>query len=399
MTRSQEIIAKSEKYLAHNYKPLPFAIVRGHGVWVWDADGKKYLNMTSTYSADALGELDSRVIQAANIQLTRLANIGRFVYNDRLADFAEAIANLTGMDKVLPKNTGTEAVESAILIARKRGYLRKGGVEENKAEIITCIDNFHGRTMGSRSASSTREYRKMFGPLADGFKWVRFGDSNALEKAITSNTVAFLVEPVLGEGGFIFPPPGYFREVRRICSEHNVLLVFDEVQTGLGRTGYDFAFEHEDIRPDLLIMAKALGGGVGTISAVAGPREFMDVIESGDDGSTFGGNPFACACALEFLSILKEDKLSENAMAMGNYFIPKLKEIESPWIKEVRGRGLMIGIELKKEAGGARQFCEELCHNGILCYYTHENVIRLSPPLIITKEQIDWALERIKRVL
>ncbi len=400
MTKSQEIMAKSRKYLANNYKPMPFAIVRGDGVWVWDAEGNKYMDMLSTYSANNLGHLDSRMVETMISQLGRLACNPRSFYNDKLADFGEAVANLSGMDKVLPKNTGAEAVESAILIARKWGYIKKRvRIEEDKAEIIVCNHNFHGRTMGSRSASSTQEYRKYFGPLADGFVWVPFGNANELEAAITKNTVAFLVEPILGEGGIIVPPEGYFKEVRRICNYYDILLVLDEVQTGFGRTGYDFAFEHEGIRPDLLVMAKALGGGVATISAVAGPREFMDIIEPGDDGSTFGGNPLACAAALKSIKILKEDNLSENSRKMGNYFIPQLKEIRSSLIKEVRGRGLMIGIELVKEAGGARKVCEELCYNGVLCYYTDENVIRISPPLIITNEHIDWAVEKIKEVL
>ena len=354
--------------------------------------------MLSTYSANIFGHLDRRIVKAAVDQLSKLASNPRCFYNDKLADFAEAVANFCGMDKVLVKNTGAEAVESAILIARKWGHTVKGGVEENQAEIIVCIDNFHGRTMGPRSASSTIEYKKLFGPLASGFNWIPFADPYALERAITKNTVAFLVEPILGEGGIIVPYDGYLREVRGICDKHNILLIFDEVQTGFGRTGYDFAYQYENVRPDLLILAKALGGGIAAISAVVGPEELMNVIQPGDDGSTFGGNPFACALAIETISILKKDKLSENAMRMGNYFIPKLKAINSPLIKEVRGRGLMIGVELVKEAGGARRFCEELGKNGVLCYYTHENVLRLSPPLIIQKREIDLAMERIEKV-
>ena len=398
MTRSQELILKSEEYLARNYKPLPFVPVRGSGVWVWDADGAKYLDMLSTYSVNNFGHLHPRIVQAVIRQLGKLASNPRCFYNDKLAEFAEKVAKFCEMDKVLPKNTGAEAVESAILISRKWGYVTKG-IKKDRAEIIACDDNFHGRTMGSRSASTAPEYRDLFGPLADGFKWIPFGDPDALGRSITKNTVAFLVEPILGEGGIVVPPDGYLREIRRICDKYNILLVLDEVQTGFGRTGYDFAYQRENIKPDLLILAKALSGGVPPISAVVGPEEIMDIIEPGDDGSTFGGNPLACAAAIEAISVLKEEKLSERAMEMGNYFIPCLKEIKSPRIKEVRGRGLMIGVELVKEAGGARRFCDELGKNGILCYYTREDVLRLSPPLTIVREEIDWALERIERVL
>lgn len=397
MTKSEEIIAKSERYLARNYKPLPFAIVKGSGVWVWDADGKKYIDMLSTYSANSFGHLDCRIVDAGVEQLSRLASNPRCFYNDKLADFAEAVANFCGMDKVLPKNTGTEAVEATIILSRKYAYKVKG-IPDNQAIIIGCNDNFAGRTLGSRSLSTTQEYRYQAGPLAGGFDWVPFNDPDALERSITENTAAFFVEPIQGEAGIKVPSDGYLPRVREICDRHNVLLVFDEVQTGFGRTGYDFAYQHENVKPNLLILAKALSGGIPPISAVVGPQEIMDIIEPGDDGSTFGGNPFACACAIEALSVFKEDKLSENAMAMGNYFIPQLKSMKSHWIKEVRGRGLMIGVELFEEAGGARRFCEELGRNGVLCYYTHENVLRLSPPLIITRKELDWALNRIKTV-
>jgi len=397
MTRSEEIMTMADKYLARNYRPLPFVNVVRSGSWVWDADGVKRLDMLGNYSADNFGALHPRIVGAVIRQLGFLAVDPRCFYNDKLPKLAEMLAQLCGMDKVLPKVTGTEAVETAILISRKWGYVFKN-VGENKAEIIGCNENFHGRTMGSRSLSTTREYRDLFGPLAVGFKWVSFGDPDALGRTITKDTVAFFVEPIQGEGGIIVPPDGYLLEVEKICRKNNILLVLDEVQTGFGRTGYDFAYQYEDIRPDLLIVGKALGGGVVPISAVVGLEIVMSVISPGDDGSTFGGNPLACAAAVEAINVLKEEGLSEKAMDTGKYFISRLKEIRSPLIKEVRGRGLMIGIELIEEAGGARKFCEKLGKNGVLCYYTRENVLRLSPPLTITRTEVEWGLERMERV-
>lgn len=396
MTRSQEIIEMSNQYLAGNYKPLPFVNIVGSGPWVWDADGTKRLNMLSTYSANSFGDLHPRVVEIARRQLSKLTSNPRCFYNDKLAEFAKKLAQFCGMDMVLPKNTGAEAVESAICISRKWGYVVKG--IRGGAEIIGCNDNFHGRTMGPRSLSTTPEYRDLFGPLTGGFKWIPFADPDALGRFVTKNTVAFFVEPIQGEGGIVVPPDGYFREVEKICRKNDILLVLDEVQTGFGRTGYDFAYQHENIKPDLLIVAKTLGGGIMPVSAVVGPRTIMGIIAEGDDGSTFGGNPLACAVAIEAINVLRGERLSEKAMDMGKYFISRLKEIKSPMIKEVRGRGLMIGVELHKEAGGARRFCEELGNNGILCYYAHENVLRLSPPLIISRAEIDWAMERIEKV-
>ncbi len=403
MTRSEEIMAMADKYLARNYKPLPFVNVVRSGSWVWDAEGTKRLDMLSNYSADNFGALHPRIVDAAIRQLGFLAIDPRCFYNDKLPKLAEMLAQFCGMDRILPKVTGTEAVESAILISRKWGYMVKG-LKKETAEIIGCNENFHGRTMGSRSLSTTLEYRGLFGPLAVGFRWIPFGDPDALGRIITKNTVAFFVEPIQGEGGIVVPPDGYLREVEKICRRNNVLLVLDEVQTGFGRTGYDFAYQyenirHENVRPDLLIVGKALGGGIVPISAVVGPEAVMSVISPGDDGSTFGGNPLACAVAIEAISVLKEERLAERARDMGGYFIACLKKIKSPLIKEVRGRGLMIGVELVEEAGGARKYCEELGKNGVLCYYTRENVLRFSPPLTISKLELKWGLSRIKDVL
>ncbi len=399
MTKSEAIIEDGKKYLAANYNPLPFVTASGCGVWIYDADDKEYLDMLSCYSANNFGNCNDDLVNALMEQIRKLAISPRCFWNDKLVEFAKKVTGFCGMDKVLPKNTGAEAVESAILIARKFGYERKGGVEEGQAEIIACIDNFHGRTLGPRSMSTTYNYRYLFGPLGQGFSWVPFGDSNALVKAINKNTVAFFVEPILGEGGIVVPPEGYLREVETICRQHNVLLVVDEIQTGFGRTGYDFAYQYDGVRPDLLIVAKALGGGILGISGVLGRDVIMSVIKPGDDGSTLGGNPLACAVAIEAIELLDREGLSEKARSLGDYFISCLKEIKSPLIKEVRGRGLMIGIELVEEAGGARRFCEQLGHEGMLCYYTHENVLRLSPPLTIKKIHLDWCLKKIRKVL
>lgn len=398
MKKSSKVIEDSEKFLAHNYAPLPFVSSSGLGAWYWDVDGDQYLDMLSGYSATNLGIRHPRIVEAAKRQIDRLPTDPRCFYNDVRAEFARVITKFCGMDRVLPKVTGTEAVEAAILIARKWGYVVKGGVKKDQVEIISCYDNFHGRTMGSRSMSTTQEYRDLFGPLAPGFAWIPFGDPDALGRKIRKNTVAFFVEPVQGEGGINVPPQGYLREVEKICRKYNVLLVVDEIQTGFGRTGRDFAFQHEDIKPDLLIIGKALGGGIIPSSAVLGLNRVMDVITPGDDGSTFGGNPLACAIGIEVVALLKEERLSERAAEMGEYFLYCLKKIKSPLIKEVRGKGLLMGIEVVEEAGPARRFCEELVRAGILCNDTHQKVIRLSLPLNIRRVDIDWALVRIEKV-
>lgn len=403
MTRSQEIIEKSEKYLAHNYAPLPFVSTHGNGAWCYGADGGQALDLLSGYSMSSFGFCPPRLIEAAKEQIDRMSTNPRCFYNDVRAEFAEAITKFCGMDKVLPKVTGTEAVESAIIIARKWGYTVKsrmvtGGIPRDKARIISCYDNFHGRTMGSRGMSTKEEYKNLFGPFAPGFDWVPFDDPDALGRKINKNTVAFFVEPVQGEGGINVPQDGYLKEVEKICRKKNVLFVADEVQTGFGRTGRDFAFQHEDVRPDLLIIGKALGGGIVPSSAVLGRNEIMNVITPGDDGSTFGGYPLACAIGIEVIKLLQEENLSEKVMDKGDYFKSRLKQIKSPLIKEVRGKGLLIGIELFKKAGPARRWCEKLVRSGLLCNDTHERVIRISPPLIIKQVEIDWAIDKIEKV-
>ena len=404
MSKSQEIVEKSEKFLANNYAPLPFATAWGEGAWYHDADGDQALDLLSGYSMNNFGIRHPRLVEAAKKQMDLLPTDPRCFFNNIRSEFAEVMTKFCGMDRVLPKVTGTEAVESAIIIAHKYGYLVKsrlvtGGIPHDKAEIIACYDNFHGRTMGSRGMSTTQEYKYLFGPFAPGFDWVPFNDPDALGRKINKNTVAFFVEPIQGEGGINVPDEGYLKEVGKICRKYNVLLVVDEVQTGFGRTGRDFAHQHEDVRPDLLIIGKALGGGIVPSSAVLGRNKVMNVISPGDDGSTFGGYPLACAVGIEVVNLMKEEKLSERAMEMGSYFQSRLDQIKSPLIKEVRGKGLLIGIELFDKAGSARRYCEELVRNGVLCNDTHKNVIRISPPLIIRRLEIDWALERIEKVL
>ena len=400
MTKTQEVIEKSEKFLTRNYAPYHYASSRGLGIKCWDVEGDEFNDWLSGYSASNFGVRHPRLVEAAKRQLDLLPTDPRCFYNEKRAEFAEVVTRFCGMDRILPKVTGTEAVESAILVARKWGYVIKGGIQENEAEIICCNDNFHGRTMGSRSMSTTKEYRDLFGPLTHGFKPVHFGDPDAVGRAITKNTVAVFVEPIQGEGGINIPSDGYLRELEKICRNYNILLVIDEIQTGFGRTGRDFAYQYEEgVRPDILIIGKALGGGIVPSSAILGPESVMRVVGPGDDGSTFGGYPLACAIGIEAVAVLQEERLSERSAEMGQYLLSQLKEIKSPLIKEVRGKGLLVGIELIKEVGSARPFCEGLIKNGILCHYTHERVIRLSPPLIISRSEIDWGLEGIKKVL
>ncbi len=383
------------KYGAHNYAPLPVVLERGEGVWVWDVEGRKYIDMLSSYSALNHGHRHPRIMKALFEQANRLTLTSRAFYNDVLGRFFKKMHDLTGYDKTLPMNTGAEAVETALKIARKWGYYKKG-VEKDKAEIIVAKNNFHGRTITIITFSTTEQYRDGFGPFTPGFKIVDYGDAKAVEFAINENTVAVMVEPIQGEGGIIVPPEGYLKDLRKITKEKNVLLVFDEIQTGLGRTGKMFAYEWEDARPDILILGKALGGGVYPVSAVLADDDIMEVINPGDHGSTFGGNPLGAAVAMAAIDVLVDEKLPENALKMGKYFMEELKKIESPIVKEVRGKGLMIGIELDVEA---KKVCEKLLEKGVLAYHTHEKVMRLAPPLIINKEEIDWALERIDEVL
>ena len=398
MGSTEKYIEIAEKYGAHNYHPLDVVIERGEGVWVWDVEGKKYLDMLSAYSALNQGHRHPKIIKALIDQANKLTLTSRAFHNNVLGDFLKKLAELAGYDKVLPMNTGAEAVETALKAARKWGYLKKK-VPKNKAEIIVCANNFHGRTITIISFSTEDQYKFGFGPFTPGFKIVPYDDPEALKEAITENTVAFMFEPVQGEGGVIVPHEGYYRKVREITREHNVLLIADEIQTGFGRTGKMFAVWHEDVRPDIIVVGKALGGGVYPVSGIIADDEVMDVFTPGDHGSTFGGNPLAAAVGMAALDVLVEEKLPERAYELGEYFMDRLRKINSPFVKEVRGKGLLIGVEIKKEHGRARPYCEKLRDLGILAKETHEQVIRFAPPLVITKEEIDWALERIEKVL
>ncbi len=392
---TKEIIEITEKLGAHNYHPLPIVISEAEGVWVKDPEGKEYMDMLSAYSALNQGHRHPKIIQALKNQADRVTLTSRAFHNDQLGPWYEKVCKITGKNMVLPMNTGAEAVESAIKVARRWAYDVKG-VEENKAEIIGCNGNFHGRTMIPVSLSSEKEYQRGFGPLIPGIKLIPYGDIEALKNAITPNTAAFIFEPIQGEAGIIVPPEGFLKEAAKLCKEHNVLFIADEIQTGLGRTGKMFACEWENIEPDVYILGKALGGGVMPISAVVANDDILGVLNPGSHGSTFGGNPLACAVSIASLEVIEEEKLVERSLELGQYFKEELLKISSPIIKEVRGRGLFIGVELYEPA---RKYCEQLKEKGLLCKETHEYVIRFAPPLIITKEQIDWALERIKEVL
>jgi len=395
---SQNLIEMEDQYGAHNYLPLDVVLTRSEGIWVYDIDGKKYLDFLSAYSSVNQGHCHPRIAKKMIEQAQKLTITSRAFRNDQLGLFCKEVCDLTNMEMMLPMNTGAEAVETAIKMARKWGYTVKG-VEKDQAEIITCAGNFHGRTTTIIGFSTEPLYKQYFGPFTPGFKSIPFGDSKALKDAITKNTVAFLVEPIQAEGGVLIPPEGYLKECETICRENNVLLILDEIQTGLGRCGKLFACQHENVQPDAFILGKALSGGFYPVSAVVSTREIMGVFKPGEHGSTFAGNPLACSVAREALKVLVEEGLVENSEKMGNYFMDKLKTIKSKHIKEVRGKGLLIGVELVPEAGGARRFAEALKEEGLLCKETHENVIRFAPPLVITKEDIDWAFERIKKVL
>lgn len=395
---TQDYIALEKKYGANNYKPLDVVLTRGEGIWVWDVDGRKYLDFLSAYSAINQGHAHPKILKAMIDQATRLPLTSRAFRNDQLPLFEKQLCELTGYEKMLPMNSGAEAVETALKMARKWGYKVKG-VPEGEAQIIVCTGNFQGRTTTIISFSDEPQYKDGFGPFTPGFVMVPYGDKDALEKAITSHTVAFFVEPIQGEGGVIVPPEGYLQRARELCTEHNVLLVADEIQTGLGRSGKLFASEWDGVRPDVITIGKALSGGFYPISAVLSDAAVMDVFKPGDHGSTFGGNPIAAAVGQAALAVLTEEGLIDNANTQGEYLMGRLRRIESPHVKEVRGRGLLIGVELHPEAGGARRFCEALMKEGLLCKETHDNVIRFAPPLTITKEDIDWAMERIEPVL
>jgi len=395
---TEDFIKLEEKYGAHNYHPLDVVIDRAEGVWVYDVDGNKYLDCLAAYSAVNQGHCHPRIIKVLKEQAERVTLTSRAFRNNQLPFLYKELSELTGYEISLPMNSGAEAVETALKAARKWGYKIKK-VEPDKAEIITCINNFAGRTITIVGFSTEAQYKDGFGPFTPGFKSIPYGNADALEKAITKNTVAFLIEPIQGEGGVIVPPEGYLKKAYEICKKNNVLFIADEIQSGLGRSGKLFAFEYEGIRPDVVIIGKALSGGCYPVSAVLSDKEVLGVFNAGDHGSTFGGNPLGAAIARESLKVLIEENLIENSFNLGNYFIEKLKQIKSPHIKEIRGKGLFIGVELKPEAKGARRFCEALMKKGILCKETHENVIRFAPPLVIKKEEIDWALIRVEEVL
>lgn len=396
--KTQDYIELEDQYSAHNYHPLDLVLSKGEGVWVYDVEGQRYLDCLSSYSALNQGHRHPRIIKALFTQAERLTLTSRAFRNDQFGPFCREICEFTGHERVLPMNTGAEAVETAIKAARKWGYKVKG-VSEDQAEIIVCKDNFHGRTTTIISFSTEPQYRDGFGPFTPGFKVIPYGDAEALENAITDKTVAFLVEPIQGESGVRIPPSGYLRQCAKVCRENRVLLMADEIQTGLGRTGAMFAVNHDDVKPDVLILGKALGGGVYPISAVTSTNEVLGVFNPGDHGSTFGGNPLACAVAREALRVIVEERLPERSLEMGDYMMTRLKTLRSSYVKEIRGKGLFIGIELHPEAGGARKFCERLKNRGMLCKETHEHVIRMAPPLIIGKEELDWAFDQIRAVL
>ncbi len=395
---TEDYIEIEEKYGAHNYHPLDVVITRAEGVWVYDVEGKKYLDCLAAYSAVNQGHCHPRIVKALKDQSEKVTLTSRAFRNDQLPFLYKELSELTGYEMVLPMNSGAEAVETALKAARKWGYKIKG-IKENEAEIIVCANNFAGRTISIISFTTVDQYKDGFGPFTPGFKVIPYGDSDALEKAITKNTAAFLVEPIQGEGGVIVPPEGYLKKSFDICKKNNVLFIADEIQSGLGRSGKLFAFEFENISPDVVIIGKALSGGFYPVSAVLSNKEVLGVFNPGDHGSTFGGNPLGAAIARESIKVLVEEKLIENSFKMGEYFRERLRSIKSKHIKEIRGKGLFIGVELKPEANGARRFCEALMGKGILCKETHENVIRFAPPLVIKKEEIDWAFPKIQETL
>ncbi len=395
---TKDYIEIEEKYGAHNYHPLDVVINKAEGVWVYDVEGKKYLDCLAAYSAVNQGHCHPRITNALKTQADKVTLTSRAFRNDQLPLLYKELAELTGYKMVLPMNSGAEAVETALKAARKWSYKVKG-IKENEAEIITCENNFAGRTISIISFSTVDQYKDGFGPFTPGFKVIPYGDEAALEKAITKNTAAFIVEPIQGEGGVIVPPEGYLKKAYDICKKNNVLFIADEIQSGLGRSGKLFAFEYENIRPDVVIIGKALSGGFYPVSAVLSDSEVLGVFNPGDHGSTFGGNPLAAAIARESIKVLIEENLIENSFKLGNYFRDQLREIKSKHVKEIRGKGLFIGVELKPEAKGARRFCEALMDKGILCKETHENVIRFAPPLVIKKDEIDWAIKHVAEVL
>jgi ornithine--oxo-acid transaminase len=396
--KTQDYIQLEEQYGAHNYHPLDVVIDRAEGVWVYDVDGKKYLDCLSAYSAVNQGHVHPKILEALIEQSKKVTLTSRAFRNDQLPLLYKELTEMTGYEMSLPMNSGAEAVETAIKLARKWAYQVKG-VPRHQAEIIVCEGNFHGRTTTVISFSSEPLYRDDFGPFTPGFVSVPYGDSAAIERAITPNTAAVMLEPIQGEAGVIMPPDGYLKQVADICKKNNVLFIADEIQTGLGRTGKLFACDHEGVRPDIMVIGKALSGGFYPVSAALADRPLMGLLTPGEHGSTFGGSPLGAAVARASLSVIREEKLAERADQLGTYFMDQLSEIPSPHVKEVRGKGLLIGVELRPEAQGARRFCEALQDRGILAKETHQHVIRFAPPLVIDKETIDWALPSIREVL
>lgn len=392
---SKQIIDQTEKFGARNYHPLPVVISKAEGIWVEDPEGNKYMDMLSSYSSVNQGHRHPKIIAALKEQADRVTLSSRAFHNDQLGPWYEKVSKITGKDMVLPMNTGAEAVETAIKAARRWAYDVKG-VQEDQAEIIACVGNFHGRTMLAVSLSSEAEYKRGFGPMLPGIKLVPYGDVEALKEAITENTAGFLLEPIQGEAGVIVPPEGFLKEAYEVCKENKVLFMADEIQAGLGRSGKMFACDWEDVVPDIYILGKALGGGVFPISCVVANEDILGVFNPGSHGSTFGGNPLACAVSIAALDVIVDEKLVERSLELGEYFMGELKKIDNPLIKEVRGKGLFIGVELHENA---RPYCEALKEKGLLCKETHENVIRFAPPLIIEKKELDWALERIREIL
>jgi ornithine--oxo-acid transaminase len=392
MKATQNIIGVTEQYGANNYNPLPIVISKAEGAFVYDPEGNRYLDMLSAYSAVNQGHRHPKIIQALKDQADRVTLTSRAFHSDQLGPWYEKVSKLTNKEMVLPMNTGAEAVETAIKAARRWAYDVKG-IAENEAHIIACAGNFHGRTMAAISMSSEPEYKRGFGPMLPGFTVIPFGDINALEAAITPNTAAFIFEPIQGEAGIIIPPTGFIEAAAALCKKHNVLLVADEIQTGLARTGKMFAYEWENITPDVLILGKALGGGVFPISCIVANRDILGVFNPGSHGSTFGGNPLACAVSIAALDVIEDENLVERSLKLGEYFQAELKKIEHPSIKEVRGRGLFIGLELYE---AARPYCEKLMAKGLLCKETHDTVIRFAPPLTISEQDLDFAIEQIR---
>jgi ornithine--oxo-acid transaminase len=394
MQSTQNMLQLNELYGARNYQPLPVVLSEGKGAWVTDPEGNRYLDMLSAYSAMNFGHCHPQIIAALKEQADKITLTSRAFHNDQLGEFCRRLSELTGKEKVLPMNTGAEAVETAIKAVRRWAYRYKN-VPENQAEIIACNGNFHGRTVTIVSFSSEEAYKEGYGPFTPGFKLIEYGSIEALKKAINNNTAAFIVEPIQGEGGIIIPPEGFLHEAYKLCKENNVLFAADEIQTGFGRTGKMFACDWESVKPDVYILGKALGGGVYPISAVTASEEILGVFEPGSHGSTFGGNPLACAVSLAALDLMEDGKIVESSDQLGRYFVDRLKNIDNPVISEVRGRGLMVGLELKEKA---RPYCEKLMKKGILAKETHDNVIRFAPPLVISREDLEWSLKMIEEI-